>query len=123
MANAVFLVRGTEIGKQIVLTRLLHLGAYARDFPVVVVRRVRFVQNVVLLVLHVHAPEAVFQVLAEDAELAVAAIMRMETKVAGMTGRTMNALVGPLTLKAVTEIAAVFVTIRLDAKKTIFECK
>lgn len=77
----------------------------------------------ILLVLQEHTPETVLDIFAEGAELTVAAVVRMETEVAAVTIGTVDALIRPLTLEAVREIAAIFVAIGLDTEETIFECE
>ncbi|MSU74847.1 hypothetical protein EXS57_03695 [Candidatus Kaiserbacteria bacterium] len=119
--DAVLLVRRAEEREEVVLTVLLQLMADACNFLAILLRRERFIENVILLVLHIHAPEAVFEIFAEDAELTIAAVVSVKTIVAVMTRRTMRALVRPFTFKAVTQVATVFVSVRFDAVETIFE--
>ena len=75
----------------------------------------------IFLVLHVHAPKAVAQILTPCAELAVAAEVGMKGKIAVLARWTMSALVTPFALKAVTEIAACLVTVGFYAEETIFQ--
>jgi hypothetical protein len=95
----VFLVGRTEVWKKVVLTGLLQFGTNALDFFLIVFRRVRFVQNVILLVLQKYASEAVLEIFTKCAEFTVTAIRAVEAEVAGVGGRTVDALIRPFTFK------------------------
>jgi hypothetical protein len=123
MLDPKLLIRRRKKWQEVVLTRLLQFCANARDFFAVRIGRVRFVENVVLLTFHKHAPVAILEIFTEDAKFTVTAELRVEAKITSIAIRAVDTLVRPLALKTMREIAAVFVTIGLDAEEAIFECK
>ncbi|TSC59472.1 MAG: hypothetical protein Greene041662_448 [Candidatus Peregrinibacteria bacterium Greene0416_62] len=102
------------------MTGVLEFLADGSDAGFILVRRDGLVEDVILLSLEVHAAEAILQIFAECAELALAAIVAVEKKIAVVIQRRMNALVTQLILEADRMVAAVLVSVRFDAEKTVF---
>lgn len=75
----------------------------------------------VLLVLQIHASEAILQVFAECAEFAVVAVRGVEAKISSVVVGAMDALVAPFIFEAVRQVAAIFVTVGFNAKETILQ--
>ena len=114
------IVRNHE-GQQIVMAGHLQFFFDPRNFLLIILRAIRFVQNVMLLILHVHASKAILQIFAERAELAVAAVIALEEKVTVVIERRMHALITQLVFETHRVIAAILVPVRLDAEETVFE--
>lgn len=91
--DAELLVWRTEKRKQVVHAGFLKLGTNALNFLLVVLWRVRLIQDVVLLVLQKYATEAVLDILAEGAELALTRVRAVETEITRMAIGAVNALI------------------------------
>jgi hypothetical protein len=78
---------------------------------------------VVLLVLHVHATEAVFQIFRESAVLGIHTVVAMEEKIAVVVQWRVHALVAPLILETDGMVATILIAIRLNAEQAIFQRK
>ncbi len=73
----------------------------------------------VLLVLQIHATEAVLQVLGPGTELAIAGDIAVKTEIEVVPHRALHALVAPFVLKAHGEIATVLITVCFNVVDTI----
>jgi len=92
-------------------------------FLCILFRQVRFIEDVVLLVRKIHAPEAVFEILGVCAELAVVALVCVHKEVAVVVEWRLHAVTRSFRFKADGDVTAVSVAVDFYVVQAILACE